>query len=46
MGAALEYLQELVARGVKYPDAEWMAAVQHGVTCDELREAYDQACAA
>lgn len=38
---ALEYLNQLVAGGVEYPDAEWKAVRRFGVSQDALAEAYD-----
>lgn len=38
---ALEHLNKLIAKGVEYPDAEWMTAVLYCVSADKLRKAYD-----
>ena len=40
---ALERLNELLADGWEYPDAEYRAARDIGVTCDALRAEYDAA---
>ncbi len=39
---ALAALQQLIARGVEFPDAVWRITQQYGVTLEELEAAYDQ----
>lgn len=41
--AALELLQELIAKGWEYPDAHAKACVKFGIDGDLLAEAYDNA---
>lgn len=42
---ALEALQGLIEAGTEFPDASAHVAVSSGVPIDELRAAYDDACA-
>lgn len=41
MNEAFEYLEDLIAAGYEYPDAEWKASQKFNVPSDELRELYD-----
>lgn len=41
MDQALQYLNELVADGVKYPDAEYSASFKYKIVAEELRPTYD-----
>jgi hypothetical protein len=41
MTQALDYLNELIAAGWEYPDAEYKAATKYQVDADELRAEYD-----
>jgi hypothetical protein len=40
---ALVDLQQRVARGQEFPDAQWAAASRHNVDPDALADAYDEA---
>ncbi len=42
MNQAMEYLNQLIADGVDYPDAEFKTAVKFGIAADDLREDYDR----
>lgn len=41
---AVEQLRHRVSQGQEFPDAEWAVSQQIGVSCDELRAAYDDSC--
>jgi hypothetical protein len=41
MTQALDYLNELIAAGWEYPDAEFNAARKFSVSADDLRADYD-----
>ncbi len=47
LDGALALLNDLVASGVEYPDAQWRAIHKFGLTPgegDELQQLYDQQC--
>lgn len=41
LNMALDYLQNLIAKGVEYPDAQWKACSEFNVSGIELQAMYD-----
>lgn len=37
----LDYLNDLIAKGIEYPDAEWKTSRKFGIKAEILREQYD-----